>query len=207
MKAQPAPLTHKLILVTLGLIAGCMAMIVVRLYSPNPEQPNGGVVRPSADSLADTVRHRWSTNLANRGVSTDRPSVGLASTGSRPAPGSGVEAIAGAETGQSDSRSATSPATGTLVDQSRFVQARATGVGTLDVRYNSVPNEGKLRVDGTSTVHDWHAESTVIGGSIEADAGFPDVAKGKVMPKVDINIPVRTLKSSGGRKMLSCRST
>ncbi len=70
-----------------------------------------------------------------------------------------------------------------------------------DVRYTSVPNEAKMRMDGTSTIHDWHAESGVIGGSIEADASFPDASKGKVSPKVEVNIPVRALKSSGGRKM------
>jgi len=69
------------------------------------------------------------------------------------------------------------------------------------VRYTSVPNECKLRMDGTSTIHDWYAESGVIGGSLEADATFPDASKGTVKPKAEINIPVRQLKSSGGRKM------
>ncbi len=82
-----------------------------------------------------------------------------------------------------------------------FALATVVPAGAADVRYTSVPNECKMRMDGTSTIHDWHAESGVIGGSIEADAGFPDAAKGKVSPKVDVNIPVRTLKSSGGRKM------
>jgi polyisoprenoid-binding protein YceI len=70
-----------------------------------------------------------------------------------------------------------------------------------NVRYNSVPNECKVRMDGTSTIHDWFAESGVIGGSVEADASFPDASKGAVKPKVEVNIPVRQLKSSGGRKM------
>jgi hypothetical protein len=69
------------------------------------------------------------------------------------------------------------------------------------VRYTSVPNECKLRMDGTSTIHDWNAESGVIGGSIEAAPGFPSATGGPVKPKTDVNIPVRTLKSSGGRKM------
>ena len=69
------------------------------------------------------------------------------------------------------------------------------------VRYTSVPNECKMRMEGTSTIHDWHAESGVVGGALEADAGFPNAAGGTVKLKADVNIRVRTLKSSGGRKM------
>jgi polyisoprenoid-binding protein YceI len=69
------------------------------------------------------------------------------------------------------------------------------------VRYNSVPNGSKLRMDGTSTIHDWYAESAVVGGFLEADAGFPESAKGPVQPKVEVNIPVRQLKTSGGKRM------
>jgi len=73
------------------------------------------------------------------------------------------------------------------------------------VRYLPVPNSSKLRMDGTSTIHDWHAETDVIGGSMELEATFPD-ASGKsapaaVKPKVEVKIPVRTLKSSGGKRM------
>jgi hypothetical protein len=68
------------------------------------------------------------------------------------------------------------------------------------VRYVSVPNECKVRMDGTSTIHDWSAESGVIGGSLEAAPSFPD-AKQASPVKAEVNIPVRQLKSSGGRKM------
>src|SRR5678815_2335906 len=72
---------------------------------------------------------------------------------------------------------------------------------TAETKYKSVPNECKVRMEGTSTIHDWNAESGVIGGSIAVEPGFPDASKGTVKPKAEINIPVRTLKSSGGRKM------
>jgi polyisoprenoid-binding protein YceI len=73
------------------------------------------------------------------------------------------------------------------------------------VRYLPVPNSSKLRMDGTSTIHDWHADTDVIGGSMELEATFPD-ASGKsapsaVKPKVEVKIPVRSLKSSGGKRM------
>jgi polyisoprenoid-binding protein YceI len=73
------------------------------------------------------------------------------------------------------------------------------------VRYTPVPNSSKLRMDGTSTIHDWHADTDIIGGFMELEATFPD-ASGKsapsaVKPKVEVKIPVRTLKSSGGKRM------
>jgi polyisoprenoid-binding protein YceI len=78
----------------------------------------------------------------------------------------------------------------------------ALPVGAAEAtRYNSVPNECKVRMDGTSTIHDWYAESGVIGGSLEVEPGFPDSAKATVKPKAEVNIPVRSLKTSGGRKM------
>jgi polyisoprenoid-binding protein YceI len=73
------------------------------------------------------------------------------------------------------------------------------------VRYTPVPNSSKLRMDGTSTIHDWHADTDIIGGFMELEATFPD-ASGKsapstVKPKVEVKILVRTLKSSGGKRM------
>jgi polyisoprenoid-binding protein YceI len=73
------------------------------------------------------------------------------------------------------------------------------------VRYTPVPNTSKLRMDGTSTIHDWHADSDIIGGYMEIDATFPNTsdksAPSAVKPKVEVKIPVRTLKSSGGKRM------
>ena len=72
-------------------------------------------------------------------------------------------------------------------------------------RYGPVPNSSKLRLDGTSTIHDWHADTDVIGGSMELEATFPDgpppSGPSAVKPKVEVKIPVRTLKSSGGKRM------
>ena len=39
------------------------------------------------------------------------------------------------------------------------------------VRYESQPGS-KMRMDGTSTIHDWHAESQLIGGFLELDAAL-----------------------------------
>jgi len=68
-------------------------------------------------------------------------------------------------------------------------------------RYDSQPGGGKVKIEGTSSIHEWSMESPVIGGFIEADAGFPESALkgGAAKPKVEIKIPVRTLKSYNKR--------
>ena len=69
-------------------------------------------------------------------------------------------------------------------------------------RYESQPGGSKVKIEGTSSIHDWNMESPVIGGFLEAEAGFPESAlKGgsAAKPKVEIFIPVRTLKSYNKR--------
>ena len=69
------------------------------------------------------------------------------------------------------------------------------------VRYEAEAGS-KVKIEGTSTVHDWTAESLVIGGSMEVDASFDaDPKTVKVKPKVEVSIPVRMLKTSGGKRM------
>ena len=69
------------------------------------------------------------------------------------------------------------------------------------------PHPGsKVRIEGTSNIHDWQMEGKLIGGSIEAGENFPiepgqAVTPGKVEAKVNVMIPVRSLNSieSDGR--------
>src|SRR5687768_6265919 len=69
------------------------------------------------------------------------------------------------------------------------------------VTYRSQFGTSSMKIDGTSTVHDWTVESRVIGGVIELDSNFPlDPSKEppkalKLTPKVEVKIPVRQLKS------------
>jgi polyisoprenoid-binding protein YceI len=57
----------------------------------------------------------------------------------------------------------------------------------------------KVKIDGTSTIHDWTVEGLIIGGTMELDSKFvadPTKAQpGKIPAKVDAMIPVRSLKS------------
>lgn len=70
------------------------------------------------------------------------------------------------------------------------------------IHYGPVPNGSKLRMDGTSTIHDWHADTDVIGGTLDLEATFPEAGgAATITPKVEVKIPVRSLKSSGGKRM------
>jgi polyisoprenoid-binding protein YceI len=78
---------------------------------------------------------------------------------------------------------------------------RASAQGSA-VRYDAQPGGSKVKIEGTSSIHDWSMESPVIGGFMETDAGFPESAlKGgdAAKPKVEVFIPVRTLKSYNKR--------
>jgi len=81
----------------------------------------------------------------------------------------------------------------------------ATPVAGSAVRYESQPGS-LVQIDGTSNIHDWTVKGGIIKGFIEADAGFPESAAkpGAQTPKVEVTIPVRTLKSTvlvGAKKM------
>jgi hypothetical protein len=67
-------------------------------------------------------------------------------------------------------------------------------------RLTSSPGTSKVRIEGTSNIHDWQVESSVVGGFAEVGEGFPlkpgaEVKPGKVNAKVNVFIPVQTLKS------------
>ena len=58
----------------------------------------------------------------------------------------------------------------------------------------------KMRIEGTSNIHDWQVESPFIGGFIEVGPSFPmepgqAATPGKVEAKGDVFIQVRSLKS------------
>src|SRR5262245_39055059 len=89
-----------------------------------------------------------------------------------------------------------------LVAVTLLVSAALGRAGT--VRYEAQPEGSKMKIDGTSTLHDWTVECAVIGGFMEFDATFPEGATGgapsAVKPRVEVTIPVRQLKS--GKKSM-----
>ena len=73
-------------------------------------------------------------------------------------------------------------------------------------KFESKPGT-KVKLDGTSNIHDWTVESAIVAGAMELDSAFvtdPTAAKpGKVAAKVETTIPVRSLKS--GNKLMDDR--
>ncbi len=85
--------------------------------------------------------------------------------------------------------------------------AAALSAGAAKMRKYQAKPGSKIRLDGTSTIHDWWVEGAIIGGTLELDPSFPtdpakgDLKAGPLPAKVEVNIPVRSLKSSGKRPM------
>lgn len=82
--------------------------------------------------------------------------------------------------------------------------ASATAADML--QYRAKPG-GKMRIEGTSTIHDWWSESTLLGGRLELDPSFPtdpaksDLKPGPVPAQATVNILVRTFKCQWGAPM------
>lgn len=70
------------------------------------------------------------------------------------------------------------------------------------VRFDAEPGASKIKIDGTSTIHDWSVDCNVIGGFMELEATFLDGQSTPVAvrPRVEVNVPVRQLKS--GKKSM-----
>jgi len=80
---------------------------------------------------------------------------------------------------------AAQPATGSLVRYAAFSQAGLTNL---------------VRIEGTSSVHDWQVQGRLLGGSVELGATLPlqpgtQASPGPVEAKASVFIPVRSLKS------------
>ncbi|MBI3850797.1 MAG: YceI family protein [Verrucomicrobia bacterium] len=63
-------------------------------------------------------------------------------------------------------------------------------------RYDAQPTGSKVKIEGTSTIHDWTMDGQIIGGYVELDPAFDASPKpGKVGARAQVMIPVRSLKS------------
>ena len=55
-----------------------------------------------------------------------------------------------------------------------------------------------MKIEGTSTIHDWTAETTFVGGVMELDPAFDQALKNPDgAPKVDVVLPVRQSPRTG----------
>jgi polyisoprenoid-binding protein YceI len=71
-------------------------------------------------------------------------------------------------------------------------------------RFSSLPNASSVKIEGTSTMHDWEMEGKLIGGYVEFGSGvkldpsqtaIEGLGDGKVPVKVHALIPVTTIHS------------
>jgi polyisoprenoid-binding protein YceI len=73
---------------------------------------------------------------------------------------------------------------------------------SAQVRYQATPGS-TMKINGTSTVHDWTVESGIIGGFVEFESEAAlDTSKtaSDVKAKVEVSIPARSIKS--GKKLM-----
>src|SRR4051812_39402196 len=72
------------------------------------------------------------------------------------------------------------------------------------VRYEAKPGS-KVRIEGTSTIHDWTMDGQIIGGFLEVPAGVTldqaqaavaGVTGGKLNAHAESSIPIRSMKSA-----------
>src|SRR5688572_30536203 len=81
------------------------------------------------------------------------------------------------------------------------------GAHAESISYIGQPKGSSLKIDGTSNIHNWTAQTSMIGGRMDLDSNFPlDPSKEppkdlKVKPLVEVTIPVRQLQSSGKSPM------
>ena len=63
-------------------------------------------------------------------------------------------------------------------------------------RFEAQTTGSQVKIEGTSTIHDWDVKSPIIGGYMNIDSAvLSKPTPGKVKAEVDVTIPVRSLKS------------
>ncbi len=87
---------------------------------------------------------------------------------------------------------------GTILAALLLTAAVAAQAAEGMTQYQAKPGS-KMRIEGTSNIHDWQVEGNIIGGTLELAAAFAaDPAKaspGKVEAKATVLLPVRSMKS------------
>jgi polyisoprenoid-binding protein YceI len=79
-----------------------------------------------------------------------------------------------------------------------LVAAAAINANAQDGRV-TLAAASKIWIEGTSNVHDWKAEATVVKSELDLDAAGLATLPEKLMKKVTLTIPVKGLKSGHGK--------
>src|SRR5437868_1207561 len=64
----------------------------------------------------------------------------------------------------------------------------------------AVAPESKLWIEGTSTIHEWTCKATTLDAAIDVDAAAAQIAAAppKMLKRVQVKVPVRSLKCGHG---------
>ena len=79
-----------------------------------------------------------------------------------------------------------------------LMTAAATTLSAQTARGTLAP-ASKLWIEGTSNVHDWKAEASVVDAQIELDVAGLAAAPAKLVKTVTVTIPVKAMKSGHGK--------
>lgn len=81
-----------------------------------------------------------------------------------------------------------------------LVAAAATVAGAQETARITVAPTSKLWIEGTSNVHDWKCSATTIDAMVDIDAAAQlTSAPPKMLKKVTVKVPVRSLKCGHGK--------
>ena len=75
------------------------------------------------------------------------------------------------------------------------------------LKYRGAFRGSKIRIEGTSTLHAWHSESSFVRGTLELDPSFPadpaskELQPGKIDASAKISVVVQTFRCSSGSAM------
>jgi hypothetical protein len=183
LAAGKAAITAKLKLAVVGAIA--LACVATAIFLQTVSEPELGrsqfPVRAPAELVqaadlpkSEPLSKKWPLPL---------PGIGAGNTGSEPS---------------SSSTPAPEPSAQPAM-RNAAVPDRASAASPLLPGQRFTARSGsRVRIEGTSNMHDWQVEGSLIGGYVELGANLEtgrEVTPGKVAARVEAFIPIRSLKS------------
>jgi hypothetical protein len=200
-QTERSPLMGYLTLVVLVLILGCLGLLVYKAFVP-PAAPSELSVS-AAVSVPLPEGASGSASASGEGVLRSVP--GGAGTSAVRVAAANPPRATGPAGEQTIPGSTSEPRAG----PTRVPSGPGLAWNGPVVRFQAQPVGSEMRMDGTSSLHDWSCRSTIIIGSFAADAAFQQdlslkssavLGPGKA-PVCRVVIPTRTLRSSSGTVM------
>ena len=172
----------------LGVIAVAALIVFLAVTRYLAQERAAKLDRALMDAQAQVIQLEADKEAANQRLADlmrAQPVASQVTAAPGTAPTVAQPATAAPGTAPATAPAAAQPAAGSLVRYVAFSQAGLTNL---------------VRIEGTSSVHDWQVEGHLMGGSAELGAKLPlqpgaQASPGPVEAKVSLFIPVRSLKS------------